>query len=498
MDRTEQTGIEREDPNQALHRTRLSRVGEFMRNCISRRFLLRWILPCALVIFALGVWYWVRKPQTAEDIVAVAVRDVNREVSWGLRLHGAVWELLPKMAKDVLPAPENIGWVRRAAFEELQRLGPQSDLAVRTLLKVLENPRRSRDEHQLAIRALGRIGPFAKEAVEPLLKIIAATTNTFLDPFELGNTCFSALSSIAPTDARVLNAVFEEIQRTNAYPATIVLDPNADRYDEKVQARLLSPIRTTDPMLKTSLIRVAGKIQPNSSRTASILVEWLRGNDSQARDAVVRLMIEHPVRKMEIARELSHLLAELQADFPQAPSRFSGLIARSGQMERAWLNRIRFANWADPRCSTITALGKMGQVASESVSLLQAHLSHPEVTVRSTTAIALFRITGDSSHAEKLYGELLGDEEVEVRKLAVLDLGQISAECPASVPLLIRALKDREFKVRQHAIIGLGAAGTNAVAALPHLMSMMNDRSRAIQYDATNAIVKIRGGSAAE
>ena len=463
-----------------------------MEKLVSKRFLLRRVIPSAFVICAFLLWFCLRKPWTAQEIIAAAVRDVNCEESWGRRFHAAVWKGLPAMITDMLPAgsgPKDIGRVRMNALEELGGLAPQSDLVVTTLLEVLGDQRRSLGEHLSAIGALGRIGPFAKSAVDPFLSIIAASTNT-TNSFaqERQPACFQALSTIAPADERVLNTVFEQIERrtdgfsSTAFSAISFLELNAAVYDEKVQARLVNLMRTD--YLEPSLVRVVGMIQPDSARTASILVEFLREGDQGTQAVVVNHLNNRPIRRAEIMRGLNNLLAELQAETPPNAPAFTS--APSPQNYKR--------QWNELRRNTTSALGRMGPMASESVSLLRADISHPDPAVRSTSAIAFFRITDDFSAADELYGELLGDKALEVRKLAVLDLAQISAECPASVPHLIRASEDQAFKVRQNAIIGLAAAGTNAVAALPRLTSLLSDRSPAIRYDAKNAIEKIRGG----
>jgi HEAT repeat protein len=461
------------------------------------KFLPRWILPCALGLCALG--YWVRKEATVEDAIAAAVRDVNREETWGIRLHGAVWKRLPKIFTEMAPglAPADPGRIRISALERLGTLAPQSELAVATLLEVLKGKRPVR-EHLSAIGALGRIGPFAGPAIDPLLGIIATCTNV-MNPFsdEVRSACFSALTAIAPADERVLNALLGPIEgKTDRFSTVGFLERSAALYDEKVRARLVELMRR-DPESKPGLVRVAGKIQPESARTISILLECLREGNTQAKAAVVSLLLQQPIRRMEIARELNNLLMELRAENPPtvpAPAPPS-IVGRSVQVNEAWLNRQRLTEWNNLRRNTISALAKMGPIAGESVSLLHAHLSHPDREVRSKSAMALFRITGDFGAAGKLYGEMLKDDAASIRKFAVVELAQLSPESPAGIPYLIGALKDPNNQVRGNAAAGLGAAGTNALAALPYLMSLTNDPSPAVRYDATNAIARIRAAS---
>ncbi len=469
-----------------------------MQKLVSRRFLVRCVLPCALMIGALVCWFSVRKPLTAEDVVRAAVRDVNREE---LRWHTAVWKRLPKMFTDMASSfsPKDVGGIRMAAFQQLESLAPQSDLVVTTLLGVLQDKSRAPHEHASAILVLGNIGPFAKAAVDPLLEIAnssANVTNRF--QYDLRGACLSALSTIAPTDERWLDTVIQDMQqKSGGFSGWLSLVPllqqNAALYDEKVQERLVGLMRA-DQELKVHLIRVVGRIQPNSSRTLSLLVEYLR--DKQARGAVVTLLNEQPVRRAEIVRELNDLLTELRAESP--PNAFDRPSFGDGRPPTPqdfdlWQRYNRSRYWSMLRRSTISALGRMGPIASETVPVLTGYMIDPDPEVRSKSATALFRITGDFGAVERTFMEMLASETPEVRKLAVGELGQISPECPASVPHLIRSLEDKEFKVRENAILGLVAAGTNGLAALPHLRSMTNDRSPAIQYEAKVAIGKIGG-----
>ena len=93
-----------------------------MEKLVSKRFLLRRLIPCAVVICGFLLWFCLWKPRTVQEIIAAAVRDVNCEDSWGRRLHAAVWKGLPAMITDMLPpgsGPRDLWRVRMSALEEL-------------------------------------------------------------------------------------------------------------------------------------------------------------------------------------------------------------------------------------------------------------------------------------------------------------------------------------------------------------------------------------------
>ncbi|MFO1078434.1 MAG: HEAT repeat domain-containing protein [Planctomycetota bacterium] len=172
---------------------------------------------------------------------------------------------------------DQIVWVRGAAIDSLQRLGPEAAAAVPDLITCLQSANeRDRSNRDAAVEALGAIGPAAKAAVPVLEKVLAD-----------GDTptagAARALAAIAPETAERLPPVARQLQLITERR----LDPEVQR--ERRIEQLLAMLDDKDE--EQQLRAVLGLGRQFARRSSGTLLVMLgKKHDNRLRTALIGIL----------------------------------------------------------------------------------------------------------------------------------------------------------------------------------------------------------------
>jgi HEAT repeat protein len=374
---------------------------------------------------------------------------------------------------------DDVAAARIAAIRTLDYFAPKSNEAVAALIEVLHKPG-TVDAHWEAIKALEKIGPFAIAAKDTLLRIIAAKKENEGDgPDLILQAAFSAVAAIGPHDQEVLDTLFATMMGTGmrAFDAIAVLDYQAGLYDEKVQQQVIRLLQSNPPYAP-QLVRLAGKIQPNSARTVQFLIDSLHTQDFAGQAEAVKLLLNREIeRGEEIVPDLQKLLIALKSDEPP----------RSLRPMRFGLNDPDV--WKGERRDVIVLFGKIGPPARPAADLIREFKSDKDYQVRLEAVMALAEITGEFNESERFLRELYDPAQNNFPTGTYRS--NIALRCRATIPVLITLLDDADKRVRYNVLMSVREAGTNAIEALPAVKRLLEDPSVSVRQEASNTIAKI-------
>jgi HEAT repeat protein len=104
------------------------------------------------------------------------------------------------------------------------------------------------------------------------------------------------------------------------------------------------------------------------------------------------------------------------------------------------------------RAAAVEALGESGPAATGALPALRHCLDDDVESVRCEAAVAIWKITGDSSAAMLVGVELLAHEDWSVRCLAAEHLGLLGPIAAQAIPALEGALDDEVDAVRAEVV----------------------------------------------
>lgn len=143
------------------------------------------------------------------------------------------------------------------------------------------------------------------------------------------------------------------------------------------------------------------------------------------------------------------------------------------------------------RIHAISALGKIGPLASAMLPRLRRHATDPDEEVREAVFIALYRITKDGAEAALVLASLLATgSNPKARMRAACHLGEIGS--PMALPVLVDAVGDEHPGVRQQAAFALGRMGEKAKAAIGVLSAALEQpHDDGVRFNAAVALGRI-------
>jgi HEAT repeat protein len=150
------------------------------------------------------------------------------------------------------------------------------------------------------------------------------------------------------------------------------------------------------------------------------------------------------------------------------------------------------------RSAAAEALGKMGPIAEPAVPALLRATKDANPFVRLDSAIAIWKIEGNSAPCVPVFIGLL-TQRWETRHARLLRaataeaLGEIGPDARQAIPALIQVLTSGEGEARDQAVGALGKMGPVARAAEPELLKALNEEDAFFRIKVAEALARIGG-----
>lgn len=418
------------------------------------------LLVAGLVFVSCCCWLFTesRPPGLVPErvVIAESLRDLRRKPTWAYHVRVAVWMRLPGPLQDLLQAfaPQDILQVRRLACGILGELQTKSPQVIHELKAALGDAEVRLD----AIRALAKIGLPAEAAVEDLINLVQIDQ-------ALSGEVYEALGAIAPASERVQGTLLSALTTPGGdlQAAASVLEANCRHYGRGVQERLARLVAEA-PTERASLVRIIGKVLPQSSGTASLLLTYLRGTNDRVRAEAISVAPASAGANPEVVWELIRLLDSFNA----------------GELEFALQTIVP------------DALGMIGAAAKDAVPSLERHFaSRRNGRERMSVAMALWRIAGFSEPLREIGREGLHIKNEQARASYVWWLAGVAKQCPDVIPLIAGALDD-ESKVVRDAAVRAFEGLQNVSSYSSRLALIMNlDESRSVRERAAGIVLRL-------
>jgi HEAT repeat protein len=348
--------------------------------------------------------------------------------------------------------------VRMHAALTLGQIGPDAAAAVPQLIAAL-------NDKETAVKigaayALGKIG--AKDATAVLSRLMTNPGHPLLSV-----VCAWALVQINPDDPQLVNSAVNLLASTLA----------SDRVHLRREAsKSLAELKVAPVKALPSLIAAMADADPQVLENVSeALVKWGRGNVAE-----IAAGLRDPKRRECAVRTLAKIGKDAKAAVPQLAAALKD---------------------ADPmfRREALFALAHIGSDAASAVPQIQPELADQTPEVRYAAIYALGKIGPAAKGAAADLRKNLNNEDEFLKIASMWALLQIQGKdeqlVREAVPAFTKILKDDQELRRLEAVNALGELGPAAAIALPTLKQLAQSDTPAVRKAATDAIVKIGGGS---
>jgi HEAT repeat protein len=367
-----------------------------------------------------------------------------------------VLTLLRREAVPALPAllkmlDDDDRQIRRSAFVCLQQIGPPGRAAGPALAAILKDVNRSED-HLAAGRALWVIAR-SPEVVPFLQAFIKVKGPERAEAAELLGRVGKSADAVPVLLEELRQA--KKAQRVALVERLARLGPGA----KAALPALVDALQEQDPRLRTAALHALARLGELDDAAEPAVAELTKL--AKSADVVERFNARRAL--VRIRKNVAHLnlLADLLKEDP-----------------------------AELRGSAADLLGQFGPDAKAAVPALRELLKDADAHVRSTAAMALWKINRDDAVLPALMA-LLQDRGFEARTAAVYSLGvDLQAAAQPAIPLLVKALWDAAPEVRVAAPEALGRIGPAARPAVPALLVLLGDDQ---QEDVHSAVAEALG-----
>ena len=121
----------------------------------------------------------------------------------------------------------------------------------------------------------------------------------------------------------------------------------------------------------------------------------------------------------------------------------------------------------------MTALTMLGDESKKHLDLIRNGLGHHSTLIKGNSAIAIYRITGQSDEAKKVVEKILKDETRAPEMLILI--GKLNDEAEPFLPAVSRCLDSTSPETREMAVVTLMELGIKDPAIVKRVKEMAND-----------------------
>ena len=339
---------------------------------------------------------------------------------------------LVKMAQD--PQSE----VQIRAIRELARRPMSVDSIVPVLAKlsISRDPRIS----VAAGRSLNEIGESAAEYLRPLFeeKTKASSLIACSAAQAIGPPC-----QVYVPEFKQLLETGDKLERRAALFALVGIgDSNVEMLDE-----VIASLSDKDFNVRLMACRVLEKYGPKASKAEPRLLELLEKGSPPVRgfSAICLASIGPKLTTKDLAGRIAEKLQHGRAR-PVLP-----------------VEHERY----------MTALTMLGDESKKHLDLIRNGLGHHSTLVKGNSAIAIYRITGQSDEAKKVVEKILKDETRAPEMLILI--GKLNDEAEPFLPAVSRCLDSTSPETREMAVVTLMELGIKDPAIVKRVKEMAND-----------------------